>query len=503
MGAFFCVHIWYIHARGLFFALKDGSPLHLRHLKYFLFTLLAVGPASAQQTTATFTQTVNVRGTVLELSGTPLTGLVVGSNVTFTGFLDTGGAAPVTSETVALSDGATQLTTVTIGSATTTNQLPYSQDFTQWTPYTNGAAAPTTSLTATAPDGTTNAATVLAFPATTGNAVSGLSYSLPTPNYPGQPVTVSVWVQSAANATLTMAISDSPQTTTIAPTACTAVAAWTRCSYTFAMPANAGSGVAMYLYSTNQPTTSINVWGAQLEQASAVGPYIETTGTSLSGQGGTFTWSSSDFLEGQHSVTASYAGDANYSASTSTPVVFTVGRGQAAVTLTQSTASTVYGSQVTFTATLTGPDDVPTGTVTFMDGATAIGTGTITNGVATLQISTLLAGSHQITAVYSGDTEFNSVTSAAVTHVVTQATATMGVTSSKDPSVYGDSITLTVTVTGTGAAIPTGTVTVMDGTTTLGTPTLDGTGKATLTTSLLGAGTHNLTFTYSGDANYQ
>ncbi len=137
-----------------------------------------------------------------------------------------------------------------------------------------------------------------------------------------------------------------------------------------------------------------------------------------------------------------------------------------------------------------------------MDGASLIGTGTIASGEAKLQTSSLLAGAHSITAVYSGDTEFNSLTSTALSHAVTQVPVVITVTSSKSPSIYGDSITLTVSAAGIGV-IPTGMMTIVEGSTNLGTLPLDGTGKATMATNTLTAGAHNLTVTYSGDRNYR
>ena len=77
---------------------------------------------------------------------------------------------------------------------------------------------------------------------------------------------------------------------------------------------------------------------------------------------------------------------------------------------------------MTFTATVT-PDHAgsgtPTGTVTFKDGSTTLGTGTLSStGVATFSTSTLSVGSHAITAVYGGDSNFTTSTSPTLTQVV-------------------------------------------------------------------------------------
>ncbi len=77
-------------------------------------------------------------------------------------------------------------------------------------------------------------------------------------------------------------------------------------------------------------------------------------------------------------------------------------------------------------------------------------------------------------------------------------------TSSDATSVYGESVTFTATVAGTppGTGTPTGTITFYDGPTDLGTGTLDGSGEATYSTSALSLGSHSITASYGGDANF-
>ena len=81
------------------------------------------------------------------------------------------------------------------------------------------------------------------------------------------------------------------------------------------------------------------------------------------------------------------------------------------------------------------------------------------------------------------------------------STTTTTVTSSANPSVFGESVTFTADVTGTESEPPTGTVTFKDGATTLGTGTLSG-GTATFSTSALTVGSHLITAEYSGDTNF-
>ncbi|WP_020476098.1 MBG domain-containing protein [Zavarzinella formosa] len=114
------------------------------------------------------------------------------------------------------------------------------------------------------------------------------------------------------------------------------------------------------------------------------------------------------------------------------------------------TGSSTYGDSVTFTATVTplthGPAG-PNGTVTFKDGSTTLGTGTLSGGVATFSTSALGAGSHSITAVYGGGTGYNGSTSSTGTQTVSKAHLT--VTAANKTKVYGDANpALTTTITG-------------------------------------------------------
>jgi sugar lactone lactonase YvrE len=88
------------------------------------------------------------------------------------------------------------------------------------------------------------------------------------------------------------------------------------------------------------------------------------------------------------------------------------------VTLTSNTASSFVGQAITFTATVkpTGMG-TPTGNVSFYDGATLIGSSALTAGSATIA-PVLIAGTHTITAVYAGDTNFTGSTSAALSQLV-------------------------------------------------------------------------------------
>ena len=134
---------------------------------------------------------------------------------------------------------------------------------------------------------------------------------------------------------------------------------------------------------------------------------------------------------------------------------------------------------MTFTATVAASSGTgtPTGTVTFMDGTTTIGSPvTLTAGVASVSTSTLTAGPHSITAVYAGDTNFATSTSTALTQTVNQA---LDDHQRRRHDVHIGAGTFMVTTSGypiaalTTGTLPTG-VTFMDNSN--GTGTLTGTG---------------------------
>ncbi len=100
-------------------------------------------------------------------------------------------------------------------------------------------------------------------------------------------------------------------------------------------------------------------------------------------------------------------------------------------------------------------------------------------------------------ANYSGDSNYNAASSTPVSQVVNLYTTATALTSSLNPSTYGQVVDLTATMTTSGTT-PTGTVTFKNGRTTLGSKTLSG-GVATLKISTLNVGTATITAIYAGD----
>jgi subtilase family serine protease/sugar lactone lactonase YvrE len=247
-------------------------------------------------------------------------------------------------------------------------------------------------------------------------------------------------------------------------------------------PSTYGSSVTFTATISSGPTGMVTFY----DSGTAIG-----TG-SISGTTATFT--SSTLAAGVHSITAGWAGNTNYGPVTSAAITQTVNAATPTLSVTSSSNPSTYGSPVTFTATISSG---PTGTVTFYDSGSAIGTGSISGTTATFTSSTLAAGVHSITAGWAGNTNYNSVTSAAVTQTVNQATPTLSVTSSSNPSTYGSPVTFTATI----SSGPTGIVTFYDSGTAIGTGSISG-ATATFTTSTLALGIHSITAGWAGNTNY-
>jgi hypothetical protein len=227
-----------------------------------------------------------------------------------------------------------------------------------------------------------------------------------------------------------------------------------------------------------------------------------TLGSGTLDGSGNATFTTALLLPGSHSITAAYGGATNYSASASAPLSQNVTLGASSTSVISSVNPSAAGQSVTFTATVSGLIVVPTGTVTFKDGATTLGSGTLNGaGQATFSTASLTAGGHAITAVYGGDAIYNASTSAPLTQTVGAGSSTTTLTSSANPAVAGQPVAFTATVSGSGAT-PTGTVTFKDGTTTLATATLDGGAQATFSSAAFSAGTHAITASYGGDGNF-
>jgi hypothetical protein len=205
----------------------------------------------------------------------------------------------------------------------------------------------------------------------------------------------------------------------------------------------------------------------------------------------------------------------------------TVSKAATSTVLTSNINPSVYGQNVTLTATIsvTAPGSgSPTGNVNFYEftgvqsctalgGAVAVGSQAVSGGTAAISLSTLAAGSHPLTACYVGDLNYLA-SNGGVTQVVNQAATSTVLTSSLNPSEYGQNVTLTATisVTAPGSGSPTGNVNFYEFTgaqscaalgaaVALGSQAVSS-GTAAITLNTLAVGSHPLTACYVGDLNF-
>ncbi len=174
-------------------------------------------------------------------------------------------------------------------------------------------------------------------------------------------------------------------------------------------------------------------------------------------------------------------------------------------------SSAAIGQNVILTATVTGVPALggtASGLVTFLDNGTAIGTSVLNGvGVATFTTHVLTVGSsHSLKAQFGGDANFNASLSNAVAYAVTPASTTTGVVATSGASsVFGSAVTFTAHVTvnapgsGSLAGLP---VSFLDGAATIGAGVINVSGDATFTTAALNVGTHAITASFAGNANF-
>lgn len=228
---------------------------------------------------------------------------------------------------------------------------------------------------------------------------------------------------------------------------------------------------------------------------------------------------------GAHNIQAMYSGDVNYDNSTSPVVIVTIkSKGATVTTLSAMPVTLTPNTAETLTATV-APENNPgsnslaiTGTVSFYDGVTLLGSpvpvnpvsGVFTATLTGVKLSTTVA--HIITAVYTGDSNWLTSSSAPLTLQSKLLADSVTLAASVTTVGPGQTVTLTATVTpatapGTGVeAFPTGNVIFYDGSTVLGTVALAAaTGDAAaaaLTTNTLPAGKNAITAKYVGDTYY-
>lgn len=181
---------------------------------------------------------------------------------------------------------------------------------------------------------------------------------------------------------------------------------------------------------------------------------------------------------------------------------------QASVALSSSEPFASPGDSVSFSAKVVQASGTttPTGSVTFYDGNSALGTSTLdSSGNATFSSSSLNTGTYSITALYSGDTNYASAASSALTQTVRTpiAASTTTVAASPNPAFSNASVQLTATVSvPSGDPTPSGSVRFSEGGMSVGSAQLGAGGVASLAVYQLPVGNDTISAAYIGDTNY-
>jgi hypothetical protein len=285
---------------------------------------------------------------------------------------------------------------------------------------------------------------------------------------------------ASTSASLTQTVNQASTTTTVASTV---------------NPATFGQAVTFTV--TVQPSAS----GTPTSTVTLLDGSTSLGNSSLS-SGGTAQFTVGGLSAGSHSITATYGGDANFTASTSAALVETVNQGSTTTTISSSANPSAFDQSVTFTATVQPPaGTTAAGVVTFSDGSTLLGSASLSSNSAQLVVSALTVGTHSISASYAGGANLSGSTSAALSQVVNGASTTTSVGSSANPSTFGQSVTLSASIQTAFGGSATGTITFLDGATSLGAATVSS-NAAQLALSNLSAGSHSITAKYNGDANF-
>jgi hypothetical protein len=172
--------------------------------------------------------------------------------------------------------------------------------------------------------------------------------------------------------------------------------------------------------------------------------------------------------------------------------------------LTVAPTAPVVGQAVSIVANVAGATGapVPTGNVTFTsgtDGTTTLGQATVDgSGNATLNLTSLSAGTYTVFAQYPGDAAYHLGSSPVAQFTVSSTVPTVTTLGVSGTTVQvGSVLTLSATVT-SASGVPVGSVNLLDGANLLGTATLDSSGIGTFSISTLALGAHTLTAEYAG-----
>jgi hypothetical protein len=216
---------------------------------------------------------------------------------------------------------------------------------------------------------------------------------------------------------------------------------------------------------------------------------------------GVATYVNTTLPAGTHTITAAYLGDSDYSGSTSIQIITETIRQTATTThLTASTFNSIATRPITLTATVTALGATPTGTVSFMNGNVLIGTATLNRGIASVATSSLPVGTDSVFAIYNGDSnDTGSTSTPPLAITIVKAPTTTVVSSNQNPLPTLTPVVISATVSNGGTQRPTGLVTFVEDSVSIGVGTLNANGIATISIPFLSAGSHTFIANYAGD----
>lgn len=219
-------------------------------------------------------------------------------------------------------------------------------------------------------------------------------------------------------------------------------------------------------------------------------------------QAGNATVSTAALTVGNHTITASFSSTGTYAASSASVLQQVNGLSTKAL-LTVTPATIQAGDSVTLTANVTdlSGTGTPTGTVTFLDGGTALGTSMLTvAGATSITTTTLSPGAHSLSCTYSGDSVYSPANCAPVPFTVQTADTTTTLVSSGNPTPALTPVTFTANLTSRGKPNSGPVQFSLDGN-----PVQGGTAGAAGTTSIqlaLPVGTHTVAAHFAGSTGY-
>ena len=433
--------------------------------------------ASSATTVTVTTSALTATTTALTASATSIT---TGQSVTFTATVSASGSTP--SGSVTFSDGSTVLGTGTLngsGVATyTTSSLgvgahsitaSYAGNSTF---ATSASSATTITITAPALTATTTALTASATSITTGQSVTFTATVSASGSTPSGSVTFSDGSTVLGTGTLngsgvatyttsSLGVGAHSITASYAGNSTFAASVSSATTITITAPALTATTTALTASATSITTGQSVTFTATVSASGSTpsGSVTFSDGSTVVGMGtlngsGVATYITSSLSLGTHSISVSYAGNSTFasSASSATVVIVTAPALTASTaTLTASATAVTPGANVTFNVVVAPASGTgtPTGTVSFMNGTTALAAISLSNGAASYSTTSLPVGADSISAVYSGDTNFSGSTSSTVT-VNVQALVpsfTLGASPTSGTVTAGATAQTTITVT--------------------------------------------------------